>query len=69
MKDALGFNWPKLCTSKLRGSMGFKNLDFFNLALLAKQAWRLIQSPHSLFYQVFKVKQFPTIDFQQLTLG
>lgn len=55
--------WDKLCTPKAEGGMGFRNFHLFNLALLAKQGWRLIMSPNSLVAQTFKAKYFPNSDF------
>ena len=48
--------------------MGFKQLKQFNLALLAKQGWRLQTDPNSLLYQVLKAKFFPMCDFVQATI-
>lgn len=55
--------WDKLCDSKDKGGMGFRDLRTFNLAMLAKQGWHLQQGRHSLFYRVFKTKYFPDEDF------
>jgi hypothetical protein len=62
-------NWSRLGLSKQRGGPGFRDLEAFNLALLAKQGWRLIQQPNSLLAQVLKGKYFPKDSFLQAKLG
>ncbi|KAG6678721.1 hypothetical protein I3842_14G094800 [Carya illinoinensis] len=49
--------------------MGFRDFEFFNTALLAKQAWRIIQFPASLPSQVLKAKYFRNSNFLQSKLG
>lgn len=43
--------------------IGFRNPKNFNLVLLAKQCWRLIHSPDSLWAQVIKQWYFPDCSF------
>ncbi|KAL0284767.1 UNVERIFIED_CONTAM: putative mitochondrial protein [Sesamum calycinum] len=61
--------WDQMCSSKLEGGLGFRNLEAFNLALLAKQLWRLLTRPESLVYQVLKAKYFPHSHLFDATLG
>ena len=56
-------NWKKLCTPKGRGGMDFRDVQAFNCAMLAKQAWRLIHNTHSLFYRIYKSMYFPNCSF------
>ena len=39
--------------------MGFKEIEKFNDALLAKQVWRMINNPEYLYHRVFKARFFP----------
>ncbi|KAL0451890.1 UNVERIFIED_CONTAM: hypothetical protein Slati_1167100 [Sesamum latifolium] len=55
--------WAKLCTSKEKGGLGFRRLKEFNLALLAKQAWRVALGPSSLLNAILSNKYFPNSSF------
>ena len=62
-------SWKRLCKSKLKGGMGFRNLQAFNLAMLAKQGWRLLMNPNSLVASVYKAKYYPHGDALNASLG
>lgn len=54
----LGLHRKKILISKPDGGLGFWNLAQFNDVLLAKQAWRLLKSPNSLFAKLFKSRYY-----------
>ena len=62
-------SWDKVCVPKTEGGLGFRNLKAFNLALLAKQGWRLQTNTHSLVYLVLKAHYFPNCDYLNVELG
>ena len=48
--------------------MGFRDLQCFNVVLLARQGWRLLTQPTSLFYRVFQSKYFARCSFWKAKL-
>ncbi|XP_074313433.1 putative mitochondrial protein AtMg00310 [Silene latifolia] len=44
--------WKKLCAPKCYGGLGFRELHKFNMALLGKQAWRLLTNRECLMARV-----------------
>ncbi|CAN1746099.1 Uncharacterized mitochondrial protein AtMg00310 [Linum perenne] len=59
----------KNCLPKEKGGLGFKDLETFNHALLAKQTWRLIQNPDLLLAKIYEVKYFPNSTLMQAGKG
>jgi hypothetical protein len=47
-------SWECLCSRKAQGGLGLKDLHLFNLSMLARLGWRLIQEPGSLCAQVLR---------------
>lgn len=61
--------WNKLCLPKANGGLGFRSLEGFNQALLAKQIWRLLCFPDSLVARVFRGKYFPNGHILHASIG
>jgi hypothetical protein len=51
--------WQQYTRAKGDGGFGFRDLKLFNQALLARQAWRLVDRLESLCARVLKAKYFP----------
>ncbi|XP_031111814.1 uncharacterized protein LOC116015781 [Ipomoea triloba] len=61
--------WDRLCIPKKFGSLGFKDLCAFNLAMLWKQGWRFLTKPQSLASRIYKARYFLNSSFIDATLG
>lgn len=61
--------WDILITTKANGGLGFRELHMFNLAMLAKQLWILLQNTGSLTHRILKAKYFPRKDIMEAGLG
>lgn len=48
---------------KGQGGLGMCDLCSFNIALLAKQGWRILTRPYSLMSRILKAKYFPNVSF------
>ena len=55
-------SWERLCSRKKKGGVGYRDLHLFNLAMLARQGWRLIVELDSLCAQVLRAKYYPNGD-------
>ncbi|KAL8158239.1 hypothetical protein AgCh_002800 [Apium graveolens] len=62
-------SWEKMCKAKEGGGLGFKELNKFNIAILAKKGWRLLNNQNSLVSGIMKAKYYPDCDFLQAKLG
>lgn len=62
-------SWDNLCTVKEEWGLGFKKLREFNVAMLEKQAWRLVNNTNPLVTKLMQARYFPKIDLFNAKIG
>ena len=59
--------WEELTKRKTEGGLGFRDLEKFNQALVAKSVWRIIRRPDSLIGRILRVSYFPNGNILEAT--
>jgi hypothetical protein len=63
--------WPpaRLAGLQEMGGLGFRDFEIFNLSLLARQAWRIMENPETLSARILTSVYFPGKDLLSAELG
>lgn len=62
-------SWDSLTQPKGKGGMGFKDMELFNISLLAKQSWRMVKFENALWVRVLKGIYYPHTSLMQAKKG
>lgn len=62
-------SWERMDLSKSKCDLRYRDLECFNMALLAKYGWRLLYNPDTLAAEIIKEKYYPNGTFLGSNLG
>ena len=62
-------SWEVMSQPKCMVGMGFRNIELFNLALLARQAWQLLTEPSTLSARILKAVYYPASTMLEAEVG
>ncbi|CAJ2659660.1 unnamed protein product [Trifolium pratense] len=62
-------SWERLACAKGEGGLGFRDFKAFNMAMVAKQGWKIMARPETLVAKIFKARYFPHSSLIEANLG
>lgn len=62
-------SWGKISRSKKHGGIGFREMFFFNIAMVSRQFWRILRNPDSLISRILKARYFPRSGLLEANVG
>lgn len=62
-------SWKRMALPKQEGGLGFRDIESFNMAMLGKQAWRILQSPNSLLSRLLRGRYFASTSLLNAETG
>ena len=68
-KGVKWLSWKRLCAPKDFGGLGLKELKKFNMAMIAKQGWRLLTEANKLVSAVMKARYYSDSSVLNVKLG
>jgi hypothetical protein len=62
-------SWERLACDKREGGLGFWDFKAFNMAMVAKQGWKIMTKPNKLVAKIFKARYFSHSPLLEANLG